>query len=938
MAVLNNNTLAGSSGQTTGGGEGIERSLRFNSADSAYLSWQPTTSSSGTTWTFSTWVKLCSFSSNSIFAIHNSDGNTPRFGFQLVSTAALELFAYDGTNGWNLVTSQVFRDGSAWYHFVVVGDTTNATQAERVRLYVNGSRITNFSTSSFPAQNFNCQVGANSILHMLGLYSGTYGNFYLADVHLIDGQALDPTSFGEFDTNGVWQPKAYEGTYGTNGFHLPFSDNSTAAALGTDTSGNSNTWTVNNLSVNNGNGNYLSAGSYSFTGTQIVPLRNAYDGISGTSGGSTSGVTFWGIGDGTATHSGLSKSFTSGVRVFYNVNIAGGSISVNGSSKSAPVPPGGNTTVGVLDWTGIISSPFTSISITAPNNVVGVYVSGIEIDGVLLIDSTVNGANDDSLVDSPTNYGEDSGAGGEVRGNYCTWNPLTKGTYTNGNLDSSNTTYQIGTGTIGVSSGKWYWEVAKTDSGTTHTIAGITPLVYSTAEYLGLSANGYGLYFFNGNLIYNGSSSGAYGAFSQNDILNVALDLDNGKVWFGKNGTWFNSGNPAAGTDALGTGLTGTWYPGVSTASGTVTATLNAGQRPFAYTAPSGFKALCTTNLAEPTIADGSTAMDVALYTGNGSTQTISGLGFSPDFAWFKRRGPAAAGPFLFDQVRGAGKFLVSNSTGAEGDDSVNTLQSFNSDGYTMGDTGAMNESGSTYVVWSWDAGSSTVTNNDGSSTSQVRANASAGFSVVTYTGTGSAATVGHGLGVAPAFFVTKRRDSSSFGNWTVYHSSIGTQYLELNGTGAAATDSTRWSSAATSTVFNIGSGGNVNVSGGTFVAYCFAPVAGYSSFGSYTGNGSATDGPFVYTGHRSRFILLKKSSSAGGWYIYDTARSTYNAAGVVLQPHDSAAEFDSSAYPFDILSNGFKPRTSDSLSNQSGQTYIWASFAEHPFATARAR
>ena len=191
---------------------------------------------------------------------------------------------------------------------------------------------------------------------------------------------------------------------------------------------------------------------------------------------------------------------------------------------------------------------------------------------------------------------------------------------------------------------------------------------------------------------------------------------------------------------------------------------------------------------------------------------------------------------------------------------------------------------------------------------------------------------------MAPAFFVTKRRDSSSFGNWTVYHSSIGTQYLELNGTGAAATDSTRWSSAATSTVFNIGSGGNVNVSGGTFVAYCFAPVAGYSSFGSYTGNGSATDGPFVYTGHRSRWLLIKASTVVDNWKIVDTERDSYNVAGTLLLPSASNAEIAKTGYEIDICSNGFKVRNATSAFNSNTQTYIWASFAEHPFAYARAR
>jgi hypothetical protein len=194
---------------------------------------------------------------------------------------------------------------------------------------------------------------------------------------------------------------------------------------------------------------------------------------------------------------------------------------------------------------------------------------------------------------------------------------------------------------------------------------------------------------------------------------------------------------------------------------------------------------------------------------------------------------------------------------------------------------------------------------------------------------------VGHGLGVAPAFYITKRRDSAAFGNWTVYHSSVGTQALELNATGAAFSDSTRWPSAATSTVFNIGSNGNVNTGSGTYVAYCFAPVSGYSSFGSYVGNGSS-DGTFVYTEFRPRWILIKASSFTQGWALFDTARSTYNASSMVfLQPNTSNSE---STTDIDILSNGFKARANDGNINGSGQTYIYAAFAESPFQYARAR
>jgi hypothetical protein len=367
----------------------------------------------------------------------------------------------------------------------------------------------------------------------------------------------------------------------------------------------------------------------------------------------------------------------------------------------------------------------------------------------------------------------------------------------------------------------------------------------------------------------------------------------------------------------------------------------NFGQRAFSYTAPTNFQPLLDTLLPAPVVAKGSSAMDVVLYTGNTpSSQTITQLNFSPDLVWLKVRN-AGDNHQLYDAVRGATNYLHSNVTNAEASD-ANGLTAFTSNGFSVGSTGGVN-SGS-MVAWAWDAGTSTVTNTAGSITSQVRANASAGFSIVTYTGTGSSASVGHGLGVAPAFFVTKRRDSSSFGNWTVYHSAIGTQFLELNGTGAASTDSARWSSAATSTVFNIGSGGNVNISGGTFVAYCFAPVSGYSSFGSYTGNGSA-DGPFVYTGFRPRWVMAKRTDTTGNWWIIDTARDIYNVSDKRLSPNLSQQEFSgdtAGGLPvifWDLLSNGFKAKSAGGeWVNASGGTYIYAAFAESPFQYARAR
>jgi len=591
--------------------------------------------------------------------------------------------------------------------------------------------------------------------------------------------------------------------------------------------------------------------------------------------------------------------------------------------------------------------------------------------------SVTPGAGNDSLLDSPSNADttNDTGLGGEVAGNYCTMNPLDHKncTFSNGNLNVTIGTNSNGRGTLFASSGKWYFEYEITTVGNPYVgIAGLGDLNTVWPDNV-ISVPNSGLISF----VTNGGTRQEPGYTVRHNtsaIYSIAVDLDNKKIWWGKSGTWYafdlsnydqtsSKSDVEAGNDGFDfSSNTNTfWTVSLATSSNSSSYVLNTGQRAWAYPSmvPSGYKALCTANLPTPTIEDGSQYVGVTTYTGNGTSVTVADLSFSPDFVWVKGRSARNHG--LFNTVTGVNRGLHSNLTDAEFND-PSTLTAFNSDGFALSTNITFNANTENFVAWTWEAGGEPTTDNvagvgnvptagsvkiDGANmttslagsiaATRLSANTTAGFSVVTYTGTGSAATVGHGLGAAPEMVIVKDKSGTGGYGWRVYHKSLTSGYvLYLNNTNAQTSESSAFTSAPTSTVVNLGTSGGTN-STEDFVMYAFAPVEGYSAFGSYTGNGSA-DGPFVYTGHRSRWILLKKSSSAGGWYIYDTARSTYNAAGVVLQPHDSAAEFNSSAYPFDILSNGFKSRTSDSLSNQSGQTYIYAAFAEHPFRSSRAR
>jgi hypothetical protein len=792
-------------------GYNLTNSLRFRSSASAYLNRTFTTPTNNKKWTYSCWIKRGRLSTATLGF----------FGQQTNSSNRADLYfdANDNLNFYNLVsgtaapnpqwiTTQVFRDPSAWYHIVVVWDSDNATAGDRTIIYVNGTRITAYSQAGTVSLGQSSQINsANG--HSIGRFENVpaYFDGYMAEINFIDGQALTPSSFGQTSaTTGVWIPKKYTGTYGTNGFYLPFTDNSgaTSTTIGKDFSGNGNNWTPNNISV-------------------------------------TVGITY------------------------------------------------------------------------------------------------------DSMTDVPT-------LTSATAANYATLNPvspLASGSITNANLTfTSGAGDAICQGTFGMSSGKWYWEVTATNVNASLSAIGIIgqPPASLTVD-LRTPSNGY-CYISNGNKGNNNTTS-SYGAtYTSGDVIGIALDMDAGTLVFYKN-------NSSQGTAY--SSLTGTFTPALSDLSGSSSGAVfdcNFGQRPFSYTPPTGFKALNTFNLPTPTI--GATASTQAndyfnaiTWTGTGGTRSITGVGFQPDFVWAKARSQAYSN-IVFDSVRGVGKSLLTDTTGAEATNEANGyISSFDTDGFSSNFSAAanyyFNQSGTTYVAWNWKANGSGSTNTAGTITSTVSANTSAGFSIVTYTGNATiGATIGHGLGVAPSMLIVKQRTGGTEA-WQVYHSALGaTKYLELNNTNAAGTNINRWNNTApTSTVFTVYNDTINNGNTNTYVAYCFAQVAGYSAFGSYTGNGSS-DGPFVYTGFRPRFFMIKRTDTTTNWIMYDTARMPYNTnpVGPIYANLSSAEESNITLTAFDILSNGFKPRNTSSWaeSNASGGTYIYMAFAESPFKYANAR
>jgi hypothetical protein len=316
---------------------------------------------------------------------------------------------------------------------------------------------------------------------------------------------------------------------------------------------------------------------------------------------------------------------------------------------------------------------------------------------------------------------------------------------------------------------------------------------------------------------------------------------------------------------------------------------------------------------------------NTVLYTGNGSTQSITGVGFQPDWVWLKLRS-TTGNHGLYDAVRGATKRLQSNQTSAE--DTITSFSSFDSDGFTLSEA-SQNNNGETFASWNWLAGGSGSSNSDGSITSTVSANTTAGFSIVSYTGNGTGgATFGHGLGSAPKIVIIKSR-SLGTESWQFWFNN--TSRLNLNSTTASLTTHPI-STSSTLVTTPSSSNDSWNTSGQTYISYCFAEKKGYSKFGSYSGNGDA-DGTFVYTGFRPAFVLYKRADGTNGWTMLDTSRETENVMGDKnLAPHANSAEFGNSNYYLDFLSNGFKPRTADDQINVSGGTYIYMAFAENPF------
>ena len=795
------------------GGSVIQRSLRFNDNDSPYLERTPSGAGSNQM-TFSFWIKRGNLALGSQ-AIFSSGENNARGHIYFDSSDQLNCQPFNSSSAnTNLVVARLFRDPAAWYHVVLsFNNSAYNDTASTVNVYVNGV------SASFTPSVLGTPTGGNRLNDSSGKRigelrpnSGGHLDGYLAEFNFIDGQVLDPSHFGYTESQtGLWRPKRYEGTYGTNGYYLDFSDNSSTSALGIDKSPNGNDWSVNNFSVS-------------------------------------------------------------------------------------------------------------------------------------------AGVDDDSMIDTPTN-------------NFPTWHPLytsyqSGGTtaYSDGNLKLNTTTgspgtlYPFGFATFGARSGKWYAEF-KCDTN------GVATGVANTGQLdSDITGNPYGATA-NTSIIYtsraavrtnNGNLSGSFPTYASGDIIGVALDLDNNKIYFHKNGTYINSGNPNTSSNgftlgSLPSGRTGDFvFSCGSDGAVSIGVYANFGQRAFNYDLPTGYKSMCSKNLPPdvPSIIKPKKLFDTVLWTGNGGTsQTVTGLEFQPDFVWLKDR-VEAGWHRLQNSVVGANKLLYTNSENSEVTNEANGyVSSFTKHGFVVADTddngGGVNKSGNNYVAWCWKAGGASVTNNDGSKTVTLSANQEAGFSIIQWDGSATNATCGHGLGKKPSWFIVKSRTHQQA--WFVYHAVTGaTKNPRLNDTATPYTNSNIWNDTEpTDTVLSLGSSSAVNGNGNSYICYCWAEIPGYSRFGSYIGNGS-TDGTYVYLGFRPAWVMIKNIEASDHWNMTDSTRFPTNVIDASISANLNNAEGYGGIYDrIDYLSNGFKYRQNNSQANWNGQKYIYMAFAEQPNTTA---
>jgi len=898
----------------------VERSLRFNDNDSAELERTPSSASNRKTFTFSFWVKRANLGIYStIFGMQYS-GSANQFVIRFDNDDKLTVFDFRTSLGgmqMRKTSNAVFRDVSAWYHIVVAVDTTQSTGSNRNRVYVNNNELTSFSSENTASQNHDTIVNTTNTHYIGQKNSGSYFDGYLAEFNFIDGFQYDPSYFAETNaTTGQWNPKKYDGGYGTNGFYLNFSDNSaaTATTLGKDSSGNGNNFTPTNFSVSAGVGN----DSLEDTPTNNFCTMNRLD----THRTNTT------LAEGNLKYTHSSNNFAPGRGTFavktgkwyfeftkgsglvqagfanttHNIDYNGGDVGLNSSGSN----PCGIAYDSRGIWYGYTGTAPSSI---ANDDIIGVAFDADNFKFYFHKNGTYYGSGDPS---NDTNGIQPNASNTVTKTDDMLFAPYFNGANGNGNINFGQRpfSYSIPTGYKKLNSAnlpdptillpnKHFDILLWTGNGATN--RAITGLDFAP-DWVWLKSR---------TETYNHQTHdtlrGVAGGVLYNNTT-AAEDSTYSLASFDANGfTVAKDGNQQAQNNNGQTFVSWNW---------------NAGD------------------------TDGKT-YTVKVVSDSGNKYRFDDFGTSAVTLDL-----AEGGTYIFDQSDSSNAghplrfYTAADKTGGEYTTGVTTAG-------TPGQAGAYTQivvavsAPTLFYQCSVHAGmggqantNSTLgsSNFDGTIQSTAKVNATAGFSVTTYSGTdtGSSQTIGHGLGVAPKLWIFKNRSSTA--NWVVYTTAIdgGSDYLILDSNNASTSGVSPWDTAPTSSVITVGTNNADTCNAGdNYVLYAFSEVAGYSKFGSYTGNGNA-NGRFISLGFRPSWFVVKRTDASNNWRTFDAKRSTFNEVDKRLYLDTTNTE--STGSDIDFLSNGVKMRMTDSGMNTSGGKYIYLAFAESPFKNARAR
>ena len=892
-------------------GSPIGQSLRFRGAQLLETPYFGSANTFGSNWTISFWVKFAG-PINTTRQIIATGLRSPGSNYTILSlndSTQGKLETYSGSTNFNF-NGRLFRDPSAWYHIVMSND----------EVYVNGEA--QGATANYWSYLDGCDKFGFSNWTSAPSSRAT---MYLADAYLVQ-QTLTASTFGRYNANGVWVPVSPSGlTYGTNGFHLTFADPSD---VGKDYSGNGNDFTATGFDTNSLVSGYWVDAVYTATSgevpnsqgtvyiTDVQPtdasldytnsgtIQKAFDGDLSTSyvywtgdeygTGNVMSMTF-DLRDYTdiesvelLTSSGAPNtdhSYTLELLDASKVTIAGTQVQTSDAPFASPewvsAPVSGTPRYFRLWTTPVSGSVYKRL-----------YLYAIRINGQILSQSATTAPTYDLMQDSPTQ-------------NFATLNPVLEPS--NQTLSDANLTGGGGSTTTSLATQlpdyKYYWEATGSNY-----YYGLSEIDAVRTRYLGAVSNQVG-WFGDGSFWVGGVNLGVFGpSFATTDIGMQAYDPATGNYWVGVNGTWHGSGDPENGTNpayTVSADLRERMLPASNLTPGTNS--FNFGQQPFLYTPPADFSALQTANMPAAPIANGRDHFQA--LTGPGADILTDAQAAFPNGLWW-----------IKDRVNANEHQLVDVMNG--------TSDVWHTPAGTGGHTYAAPSGDS--VAWCWKAGDSVVANTDGTINSNVRANPDAGFSIVQWTGNATAGSVGHGLNGSPDFVIGTGYTGALIPVWHSAGTPAG-GYLYLNSVNRWQTNIDIWNSPnMTATTIGVNTNQIVNPNGQLCTAYVWTAIPGYSAFGSYTGNNS-TDGPFIYTGFKPAFVLIRVINAQTNWVVIDSTRNPSNPANLYLHPNLTDNESGNITQQTDMLSNGFKFRSNWNNINYT-YTYVYAAFAENPF------